>query len=240
VVTRLEDEVERRQLLPHSQAGFRRWRSTEDPLLDIVSDLHDTRARRGNKDLLVILLDFEKAFDRVDPWILLKTMQDIGLPSYLLRWYRGFLMDRRYCACVGTSYGKVVRFALGVPQGSISGPLLFALYLSTLTKEIRSVVPRQVRTVEYADDVNIWVQLDRTQDNRYDTGRAQLTLDTISNWSERYGINVSISQDANETKTYGFLLLAKPRDKRPPPYQPTVQGYSIVIQNRVQSVGSHV
>jgi hypothetical protein len=103
VVTRLEDEVERRQLLPHSQAGFRRWRSTEDPLLDIVSDLHDTRACRGNKDLLVILLDFEKAFDRVDPWILLKTMQDIGLPTYLLRWYRGFLMDRRYCVCVGTS-----------------------------------------------------------------------------------------------------------------------------------------
>ena len=71
VATRLEDVVERSQLLPHSQAGFRRWRSTEDPLLDLISDLQDTRARKNNKDLLVILLDFEKAFDRVDPWILL-------------------------------------------------------------------------------------------------------------------------------------------------------------------------
>ena len=137
VATRLEDVVEMNQILPHSQAGFRRWRSTEDPPLDLISDLQDTRARRNNKDLLVILLDFEKAFDRVDPWILLKIMQDSGIPVYLLRWYRSFLMDRRYCVCVGTSYSKVVRFALGVPQGCISVPLLFALYLSTLTKEIR-------------------------------------------------------------------------------------------------------
>ena len=237
VVTRLEDEVERMQLLPHSQAGFRRWRSTEDPLLDIVSDLHDVRARKGNKDLLVILLDFEKAFDRVDPWIMLKIMHDMGLPTYLLRWYRGFLMDRRYCVCVGTSYSKVVRFALGVPQGSISGPLLFALYLSTLTKEIRSVVPRQVRTVEYADDVNIWVQLDRTQDNRYDTSHAQLTLDTISNWSERYGINVSISQDANNTKTYGFLLLAKQIDKAPPPINLLYRGTALTFKTEFTMLG---
>ena len=83
VATRLEDVVEMSQLLPHSQAGFRRWRSTEDPQLDLISDLQDTRARKGNKDLLVILLDFEKAFDRVDPWILLKIMRDIGILVYL-------------------------------------------------------------------------------------------------------------------------------------------------------------
>ena len=65
-------------------------------------------------------------------------------------------MDRRYCVCVGTSYSKVVRFALGVPQGSISEPLLFALYLSTLTTEIRRAVNRQLRTVEFADEVNLW------------------------------------------------------------------------------------
>ena len=128
------------QLLPHSQAGFRRWRSTGDPLLDLVSDLQDTRARRSDKDLLLILLDFEKAFDKVDPWILLRILLDKGIPVYLLRWFWSFLMDRRYCVCVGTSYSKTVRFALGVPQGSISGPLLFALYFSTLTTEIRAAV----------------------------------------------------------------------------------------------------
>ena len=101
VTTRLEDVVERNQMLPHSQAGFRRWRSTEDPLLDLVSDLHEVRARQSDKDLLVILLDFEKAFDKVDPWIMLRILIDKGVPIYLIRWFRSFLTDRRYCVCVG-------------------------------------------------------------------------------------------------------------------------------------------
>ena len=236
VVTRLEDVVERNQILPHSQAGFRRWRSTEDPLLDLISDLHDTRARKGNKDLLVILLDFEKAFDRVDPWILLKTMRDVGIPTYLLHWYRSFLMDRRYCVCVRTSYSKVVRFALGVPQGSISGPLLFALYLSTLTKEIRSVVNRQVRTVEFADDVNLWTRLDRKQDGSYYTSQVQLALDSISDWSERYGINVSISQSAVDTKTYGFLHQAK-QGKATPPDDLVYRGLALTFKDEAKLLG---
>ena len=169
VTTRLEDVVERNQMLLHSQAGFRRWRSTEDPLLDLVSDLQDTRARKSDKDLLVILLDFEKAFDKVDPWIMLRILLDKGVPIYLIRWFRSFLTDRRYCVCVGRSFSKIVRFALGVPQGSISGPLLFALYLSTLTEEIRTAVTSELRTVEYADDVNMWLRLRRNADNSYDT-----------------------------------------------------------------------
>ena len=58
--TRLEDVVQRSQLLPHSQADFRQWRSMEDPPLDLISDLQDARTK-NNRDLLVILLDFEKA-----------------------------------------------------------------------------------------------------------------------------------------------------------------------------------
>ena len=127
------------------------------------------RARKSDKDLLVILLDFEKAFDKVDPWIMLRILLDKGVPIYLIRWFRSFLTDRRYCVCVGRSFSKIVRFALGVPQGSISGPLLFALYLSTLTEEIRTAVTSELRTVEYADDVNMWLRLRRNADNSYDT-----------------------------------------------------------------------
>jgi len=98
-----------------------------------------------------------------------------------------------------------VRFALGVSQGSISGPILFALYLSTLSEEIRSAVNPELRTVEYADDVNMWLRLRRNADNTYDTTQAQTALNVISTWSENYGINVSISDSIIDTKTYGFI-----------------------------------
>ena len=64
-------------------------------------------------------------------------------------------------------------------------------------------------TVEFADDVNLWTRLDRKEDGNYDTSQAQLALNTISDGSERYGINVSISQSAADTKTYGFLHQGK-------------------------------
>lgn len=142
-------------------------------------------------------------------------------------------MDRRYCVCVGTKYSKVVRFALGVPQGSISGPLLFALYLSTLTTEIRSVVNKQVRTVEFADDVNLWTRLDRKEDGSYDTSQAQLALDTISNWSERYGINVLISPTIADTKTYGFMLQSQ-RGKPTPPVDLVYRGIPLTFKDEAK------
>ena len=74
VTTRLDFIVEQKGILPHSQAGFRRGRTTEDPLLDLISDVHDLRAhgKRVDKSPLALhLLDLEKAFERVDPWILL-------------------------------------------------------------------------------------------------------------------------------------------------------------------------
>ena len=163
-------------------------------------------------------------------------MRDIGIPVYLFRWYHSFLLDRRYCVCVGTSYSKVVRFALGVPQGSISEPLLLALYPSTLTTEIRAAVSREVRTFEFADGVNLWVRLNKTADGNYDVHQAQTPLNVISNWSENYGINVSISQSISETKTYGFLYAANQKDT-PPPVNLTYRGITLAIKDEAKMLG---
>ena len=82
--------VEQKGILPHTQAGFRRGRTTEDPLMDLVSDLHDLRGAPNGKrvdksPIALLLLDLEKAFERVDPWILLRTMHRLGIPPYLVR-----------------------------------------------------------------------------------------------------------------------------------------------------------
>ena len=87
--------------------------------------------------------------------------------------------------------------------------------------------------MEFADDVNLWVRLDRTQDGSYDTSQAQLALNTISDWSERYGINVSISQSAEDTKTYGFLLQAK-RGKAIPPVNLAYRGIALTFKDEAK------
>ena len=154
-------------------------------------------------------------------------MREIGIPVYLLRWYKCFLLDRRYCLCVGTSYSKIVRFSLDVPQGSISGPLLFALYLSTLIKEIRTAV---TRTVEFAHRLNLWLRLNRNADNSYDIRQAQTALTVVSDWSEKYGVNVSLS------KTHGFLYPANYRIPSPP-INITYRGTTLAIKDESKMLG---
>ena len=140
---------------------FEKGRTTEDPLLGLVSDLHQLRAHTGKRvdksPLVLLLLDLEKAFERDDPWILLRTMERLGIPSYLVKWYRSFLINRRYRVKFGGETTKWARFALVVPQGSISGPLLFTIYLSTLMKKIDRIMEPTIRHGEYADDISIWV-----------------------------------------------------------------------------------
>ena len=64
----------------------------------------------------VILLDLKKAFDIVDPAILLKKLSDYGV---------------QFCMVNGVSSVKN-RIVCGVPQGSLLGLLLFLIYINDL------------------------------------------------------------------------------------------------------------
>ena len=196
VTTRLDFIAEQKGILPHSQAGFRRGRTTEDPLLDLMSDIHDLRAHRQRVDkcpIALLLLDLEKAFERVDPRILLRTTHRLGIPPYLIKWYHSFLIDRRYRVKYGSAVSKIARFALGVPQGSISGSLLFTIYLSTLTKKISSLNKPTINHGEYVVDLSIWARVRKKTDGSYNMKPLQRTLDVISRWSSSYGINATKS-----------------------------------------------
>ena len=132
-------------------------------------------------------------------------MHRLGIPPYLVKWYRGFLIDRRYRVKYGSSVSKVARFHLSVPQGSISGPLLFIIYLSTLTKKIDRLNEPTINHGEYADDLSIWVRVRKQADGSYSMKPLQRTLDVISRWSRIYQINVSA------TNSIGVLFFKDPR-----------------------------
>ena len=101
------------------QSAYRQGHSTETAVLKVISDIIDAAG----------LLDMSAAFDTVDHKFLLERLEvSFGVKGLVLAWLSSFLMDRTQVVAFGGNKSTSRRLLYGVPQGSVLGPLLFALY----------------------------------------------------------------------------------------------------------------
>ena len=79
-----------------------------------------------------IFLDLSKAFDCIDHDILLSKLYFYGIRGLVLDWFRSYLSNRKQFVTIRGCNSKLESISVGVPQGSILGPLLFLLYVNDL------------------------------------------------------------------------------------------------------------
>ena len=98
------------------------------------------------------LLDFQKAFDRVSHSILLHKLEhNFEFTGNLLAWLRHYLSEREQYTVINGVHSENTKVASGISQGSILGPILFALYTSDLPKAVNTAT-----TFLYADDTTMY------------------------------------------------------------------------------------
>ena len=83
------------KILYDLQHGFREKRSCETQLIQLVEDL--ARNLTSGKQSDLILLDFSKAFDKVNHLKLLYKLQVHGVQGKTLGWIESFLIGRTQC-----------------------------------------------------------------------------------------------------------------------------------------------
>jgi RNA-directed DNA polymerase len=126
----------------HSSFGFRPGRGAHDALAQ-------ARAYVAEGRVLVVDVDLEKFFDRVNHDILMARLARRVVDKRLLR------IVRRFLEAGLMQDGVCVARHEGTPQGGPLSPLLANLLLDDLDKELES---RGHRFGRYADDGNLYVQ----------------------------------------------------------------------------------
>ena len=131
VIRRLTSHVMSTGNFNEFQSAYRAGHSTETVLLKIVNDILTSACNQLTTVLLS--LDLSAAFDTIDHSILFdRASQDFGIHGTALSWLQSFVTGRKQYVAVGPAQSAPANCTTGVPQGSVLGPLLFAMYISVV------------------------------------------------------------------------------------------------------------
>ena len=128
--------------LSATQYGFRAGRSTREPTLFLRSLFSEAGATQGGS-LSAVLLDWEKAFDRLDPAMMVTALRLFGVPEDFCAMIRGIYAHRTFT--VSDGWGTSVEHcqASGIAQGCPLSPYLFIIALTVVTESAQQEWQRE-------------------------------------------------------------------------------------------------
>lgn len=209
------------------QYAFRPTGSTTAALIWIFHSI--TQLLSQHEYVIVIGLDFSKAFDTVRHCALLNKFALLDLPDNVYNWLVEFFRGHSHCTRYAGQTSDLVDISASIVQGSAIGPASYVVHAS----DLKSVTPGN-RMCKYADDTYLIIPASNCHSRHAE-------LDQIELWARHNNLKLNRSKCVE-------IIFTQPRRHRPihpPSCLPGINRVSsikilgVIITNKL-SVSDHI
>ena len=131
-------------------------------------------------------LDLSKAFDCLQYDKLFFKMEKLGFESHTIEWFKSYLSQRKQLTDIDGTTSSWLDMELGVPQGSILGPILFLIYVNDINN-----CDTTAKFVKFADDTTVITSAPSLKEA---THKMNITMDKVNTWFQSNKLNLNPSK----------------------------------------------
>jgi hypothetical protein len=184
VQIQLIDYLMKHKFISIDQFAYIKYHSTQTCLHRLLDDILDNINEK--EKTAMCFLDIKKCFDTINHPLLLFKLEKYGIRNNELKWFTSYLSDRSQVVVNNTNLSEKALLNIGVPQGTILGPILFLLYVNDLSNVISNA-----HINIYADDVVVYCSdsnLSKLQNHM------QNIMDDVYKWYVENKLTLSIDK----------------------------------------------
>ena len=179
------------------QFAFRPTGSTTSAIISILQSITSLFSA-DNHHVILISLDFSKAFDSVRHCTLLEKMAGLPIPDHIYNWITSYLDSRSHMTRFSNSLSSSNSITASVVQGSGIGPFSFVITASDL-----SPISPLNKICKFADDMYLLVPASNA-------ASVCSELKHIETWADKNNLKL------NQAKT-NEIIFSKPKTRHPKP-----------------------